>query len=192
MTQSIIDALAKWGLAPELIVFLVATLPIIELRGAIPLGINLFNFPWYKVVPLAIFGNLVPVPFILVFLEKVAKFLSRSRLFKKFFDWLFTRTRKKSRLIEEYEMIGLMLFVAIPLPVTGAWTGAVAAFLLGLKFKGALIAIFLGVLIAATVVTVLSLLGIWGAIIAGLALSIMSVLWIIKKIQPQKPQRPKS
>ncbi len=108
---------------------------------------------------------MLPIFLILFLLDKIEKLLSHIPIFKKFFNWLFTRTRKRSKIIEDYEMIGLAIFVGIPLPGTGAWTGAVASFLLGLKYIPSIIAIFAGVLIAAVIVTGLSLLGIWGAII---------------------------
>jgi uncharacterized membrane protein len=167
---SIIQGLNNRGVSPELAVIITALLPIIELRGAIPLGINFYHLVWYKVVILALIGNLLPVLPILFLLDKISRLLSHIPLFRKFFDWLFTRTRKRSKIIEEYEMIGLALFVGIPLPGTGAWTGALAAFLLGLKYVPSMIAILCGVLLAAVIVTGLSLLGIWGAIIIGIVL----------------------
>jgi uncharacterized membrane protein len=163
--ESIITGLQNRGVSPELAVFITSMLPIIELRGAIPLGINFYHLVWYKVVLLAIIGNLVPILPILFLLDKISKLLSHVPIFKKFFDWLFTRTRKRSKIIEEYEMIGLAIFVGIPLPGTGAWTGSVAAFLLGLKYVPSIIAIFCGVLLAAVIVTGLSLLKMWGLII---------------------------
>ncbi|MBS4016019.1 MAG: small multi-drug export protein [Candidatus Latescibacteria bacterium] len=168
LKESIINGLHSRGISPELTILITAMLPVIELRGAIPLGINFYNLVWYKVVILAIIGNLLPVLPILFLLDKVSRLLSHISVFRKFFDWLFTRTRKRSKIIEEYKMLGLTLFVAIPLPVTGAWTGSVAAFLLGLKILPSFLAILFGVLIAAVIVTGLSLLRVWGAVIVGL------------------------
>lgn len=168
LRETIIQKLQNYGVSPYLSIFITAMLPIIELRGAIPLGINFYGLVWWQVVIIAILGNVIPVLPILFLLDKVSLGLSRIPIFKRFFTWLFTRTRKKSKIIEEYEMLGLTLFVAIPLPITGAWTGSVAAFLLGLKYFPSFLAIFLGVIIAATIVTGLSLLRIWGAIIVGL------------------------
>jgi len=93
-----------------------------------------------------------------------------------FFEWLFARTRHKSAQIEKYETLGLAIFVAIPLPATGAWTGAMAAFLLGLKFHHAMLSILLGVVIAGVVMTVLSLLGWLGAAVAGIVLIGLAVV----------------
>jgi len=181
--EKIIERLQQSGLSPELVVLLVAMLPIIELRGAIPIGINFYHLVWYRAVIIAIIGNMIPIFLILFLLDKISILLSKIRFFAKFFAWLFTRTRRKSKIIEEYETIGLMIFVAIPLPMTGAWTGAVAAFLLGLRYLDAILAIFFGVLIAAVVVTTLSLLGIWGAVIAGIALTILALTSIIRLFQ---------
>ncbi|TET19245.1 MAG: hypothetical protein E3J78_05530 [Candidatus Cloacimonadota bacterium] len=158
-------------------------LPIFELRGGIPVGINLFNMPWYSVVPIAIAGNMIPVFPLLLLLRPLSKFLSRIRLFRIFFEWLFERTRSKSTIIERYKSIGLMLFVAIPLPVTGAWTGSVAAFLFNIQLQNAIVSILFGVFIAAIIVTTLSLLGIWGAIIAGIVLMTLGILSLKRSIK---------
>jgi uncharacterized membrane protein len=95
-------------------------------------------------------------------------------------EWVFARTRKRSSLIQRYEKIGLALFVAIPLPFTGAWTGAIAAFLLGLPFRYSMLSIVCGVLIAGAIVTALSLLGWAGAVVAGIGLGILAVLGLWK------------
>ncbi len=181
MREVIIQRLQGLGLSPELTVFIVAMLPVIELRGALPVGINLYQMAWSKTLLIALFGNIFPIPFILLFLERIANLLSRWSIFARFFDWLFTRTRRKSKLLEEYKFWGLVIFVAIPLPGTGAWTGAVAAFLLGMDFKLSLLAITLGVIFAGIFVTSLCLLGIWGAILVATALLIFAVVRILKK-----------
>ena len=161
------EQLLSLGFSKELVVLIIAALPILELRGAIPVAINLFNFPWYYALLLAIVGNILPVPFILLFLDTASRLLSKVAFFERILKWLFERTRRRGKVIERYERIGLMLFVAIPLPVTGAWTGSLAAVLFGLKFKHAFLSIFVGILIAGIIVTCLSLLGWVGAIIAG-------------------------
>jgi len=173
------DELLGLGLSKELVVLAISALPIFELRGALPVAINLFHFPWYYALLLAIIGNLAPVPFLLLFLNAISNLLSKIGIFKRIFHWLFERTRQRGRIINRYERIGLALFVAIPLPLTGAWTGSLAAVLLGLKFKHAFLSIFIGVLIAGIIVTCLCLLGWIGAIIAGIGLSGLAVfgLW---------------
>jgi uncharacterized membrane protein len=170
------DLVAK-GLSPELAVFLTSMLPIIELRGALPLAINVFKISWPKAFLIAYIGNLIPVPFILWLLGPVVQLLSKVGVFKKFFSWLFEHTRRRSNsMIEKYEEIGLIAFVAIPLPGTGGWTGALIAFLFGLDFWKSLIVIAIGVFIAGVIVTSLCLLGWLGAIIAGLGLAILAAL----------------
>jgi uncharacterized membrane protein len=173
------EELLGLGFSKELVVLIISALPIFELRGAIPVAINLFNFPWYYAFLLAIIGNLIPVPLILLLLNAVVRFLSRVSLFDRFFRWLFAYTRKRGGIIERYERIGLALFVAIPLPITGAWTGSLAAVLFGLEFKHAMLSIFIGLLIAGIIVTCLSLLGWVGAVIAGVGLGTLAAygLW---------------
>ncbi|UCD20475.1 MAG: small multi-drug export protein [candidate division WOR-3 bacterium] len=164
-------------MTPELAVFLTSMLPIVELRGALPLAINLLDITWPKAFAIAYLGNIIPVPFILLLLNPAVKLLSKIRPFRKFFDWLFERTRKKSnKVIERYEEIGLMAFVAIPLPGTGAWTGALIAFLFGLDFKKSLLVIGIGVFIAGVIVTCLCLLGWIGALIAGVGFAVIAGL----------------
>jgi len=173
------EELLSLGFSKELVVLIISALPIFELRGAIPVAITLFHFPWYYALPLAIIGNLLPVPVILLFLNAISRCLSKVGFFDRFLRWLFEHTRKRGRIIERYERIGLALFVAIPLPVTGAWTGSLAAVLFGLKFKHAMLSIFIGILIAGIIVTCLSLLGWAGAVIAGIGLSGLAIfgLW---------------
>ena len=173
------EELLSLGLSKELVVLIIAALPIFELRGALPVAINLFHLPWYYALPLAIIGNLLPVPIILLFLDAISRWLSKIGFFDRFLRWLFERTRKRGRVVERYERIGLALFVAIPLPVTGAWTGSLVAVLFGLKFRYAFLSIFIGVCIAGIIVTCLSLLGWTGAIIAGIVLCALAIsgLW---------------
>ncbi|MDD4873725.1 MAG: small multi-drug export protein [Dehalococcoidales bacterium] len=175
-----IDAILDLNLTKELLVIILAAFPIIELRGAIPTAIGILDFSWYYALLLAIIGNMLPVPFILLLLETVTRLLNRVPVFKKWLDWLFERTRKRSKIIQKYKRIGLILFVAIPLPFTGAWTGSLAAVLLGISFKQAFFSIFLGVIIAGVIVTCLTLLGWIGAIIAGIALCSVSVYSFLK------------
>ena len=173
------EKLLSLGFSKELVVLIIAALPIFELRGALPVAINLFHFPWYYALPLAIIGNLLPVPVILLFLNAISRWLSKIGFFDRFLHWLFERTRKRGRVVERYERIGLALFVAIPLPVTGAWTGSLVAVLFGLRFRYAFLSIFVGVCIAGIIVTCLSLLGWTGAIIAGIVLCALAIsgLW---------------
>ena len=170
------EELLSLGFSKELVVLIISILPILELRGALPVAINLFHLPWYQALPLAIIGNLLPVPVILLALNPISRWLSKIGFFNRFFRWLFEHARRQGRIVERYERIGLVLFVAVPLPFTGAWTGSVIAVLLGLKFKHAFISILIGICIAGIIVTCLSLLGWTGAIIAGVVVVSLAVL----------------
>lgn len=163
------------GWPDSLTIAAIAALPVIELRGAVPVGINVLRRDWRLVLPIAILGNMIPVPFILLLLGPLSRALMRFRWGRRFFDWLFARTRRKAAGIEKYETLGLAIFVAIPLPATGAWTGAIAAFLMGIRFHHAMWSITLGVVIAGAIMTALSLLGWLGAAIAGAALLALAV-----------------
>ncbi|MFH1312174.1 MAG: small multi-drug export protein [Candidatus Eisenbacteria bacterium] len=152
------------SLPKELVIFVMAMLPILELRGAIPWAFKFASdLPLATIYLTAVLGNFVPVIPILLLLEPVSRFLRKAPIFDRFFTWLFARTRRRGKLVEKYEAIGLTLFVAIPLPVTGAWTGAVAAFVFGVRTRWAAVCIALGVLIAGGVVTLASkgVISIW-------------------------------
>jgi len=155
-----IDSLFQWiaGIPAVLQMMILSAFPLTELRGSIPFAfLNLeWTWPWWKIYLLAVAGNIIPIPFILWFLGPVSRFLSRWRLFKRLFNYLFEKARKRAGTkIEKYEALGLTLFVAIPLPVTGAWTGCVAAFLFGIPKKYAIPSVVLGVMIAGVLVTLI-------------------------------------
>jgi len=147
------------GVAPELIVVIISMIPVVELRGSIPVAILLFNIPWLEAAVLSIIGNMIPVPFLLLLIDWFLGLISKVKPGRKFTEWLFTRTRRKGKSIEKYEEIGLAIFVGIPLPGTGGWTGALAANIFGLRFWRSMLFIFLGVIMAAIIVTALSLMG---------------------------------
>jgi uncharacterized membrane protein len=134
-------------------VFLLSALPIAELRGGIPLAINGFGMPWQQAFVIAVVGNLTPVIPILFALGPVTRYLERWAPARRMIEALFARTRRRSGLIEKYEAVGLMLFVAVPLPMTGAWTGVLAAHIFGIRPLYAIPAVALGVAIAGVVVT---------------------------------------
>ena len=135
---------------------ILATLPILELRGALPVAV-LGGMPLWKAYILAVAGNMIPIPFIIWFLEPATNLVRRLPMGDRFVEWLFARTRRKGERIKRLEMWGLISFVAIPLPVTGAWTGAFAAHLFGLSRWRALGACFVGVCMAGCIMSVLSL-----------------------------------
>ena len=133
---------------------LIAMLPIFELRGSLPVALGSFEMPLWKAYILSVIGNMIPVPFILLLLKTVVKIGERFKPLKRILDYFFERTRRKTGpKIKRYEALALVFFVAIPLPVTGAWTGALAAWLFDIEFKKAICYIFLGVLIAGVVVS---------------------------------------
>lgn len=168
------------NVSSEVKVFLIAMIPIFELRGAIPIGIYSYHLSYWTVIPLAIAGNMVPIFFILLFFDFVTKIFFKFKFTKKLLEAIFRRTRSKSEIIEKYEEIGLMFFVAIPLPITGAWTGSLAAYLMGLSFWKSIFFIFLGVCIAAVVVTFLTSLKWIGAGIAVVALIAVYIYNLVK------------
>jgi len=171
-----IEEFLSWNIPHELLIIAISALPVVELRGALPVAINLFHMPWYRALFLAIIGNLLPVPILLLFLDSLAGAVSRVAIGRRLVNWVFEHTRRRGEAIEKYERVGLMLFVAIPLPVTGAWTGSIVAFLLGLKFRYAFLSILAGVIIAGAIVTSLCMIGWIGAAIAGVGLSALAIL----------------
>ena len=163
MKAEIAGFLARLGLGPEVSTVVFGMLPIFELRGAIPWATFMYDMNWRVALGWSMLGNALPIPLIIWLLDPIQRRLSRWGLAQRFFEWLFARSRRKGKVIENYKAVGLMLFVAIPLPVTGAWTGAVAAYLFGIRFWKALPAIYAGVLIAGVIVTLAcqGVLGFW-------------------------------
>lgn len=180
LKDKIESKISAFNVADEFKVFLISMIPIFELRGAIPIGMWSYKLPLWEVIPIAIAGNMVPIFLILLFFDWVTKICFNVPFLKRLLEKIFARTRKKGEVIKRYEEIGLMLFVAIPLPVTGAWTGSLAAYLFGLEFWKSIWYIFLGVLIAAFIVTILSLLKWIGAIIAIVALMAIVIINYLK------------
>ena len=124
-----------------------AMMPVVELRGALPWAIARGLNPWFSFV-LCVLFNMVPVPFILLFLNKILAWMETTKTFAGMAKWLKERAHKKSDAYYKYEMLGLFILVAIPLPGTGAWTGALVAALLDIRLRTAIPAIFVGLLIA--------------------------------------------
>jgi len=141
-------------------IFFGSMIPWLESRYVIPLSMLNFGWEWQQAFPLAVAGNMLPIPFILLFFRFVEKFLRNYKFWTNIMDWLFAKTRKRAdSKIRRYEYIGLILFVAVPLPFTGAWTGALIAYLFDLNFSKSLLTIFVGVIIAASVMIILTLTG---------------------------------
>ncbi len=139
----------------EIIIILIAAAPVVELRAAIPIAISLGVSPIHSMI-LSIIGNMLPIPFLLMILKPAFNYLSEKRAFKGIVSWIKKRTLKKSRQMEKYKIFGLFLLVAIPLPATGAWTGAIAASLFNINFKQAFLTILAGVITAGIIVVILS------------------------------------
>ncbi|KAI3452803.1 hypothetical protein Pfo_009466 [Paulownia fortunei] len=174
------NALRGSGWPDESVVFALATLPVIELRGAIPVGYWLQLKPVMLTV-LSILGNMVPVPFIILYLKRFATFLAgKNETASRFLDMLFKMAKEKAGPVEEFQWLGLMLFVAVPFPGTGAWTGAIIASILDMPFWPAVSANFVGVVLAGLLVNLLVNLGLKYAIVTGIILFIISTfMWSI-------------
>ena len=140
-------------------IFFISLLPVIELRGSIPIGYYQ-GLPWYTNMITSIIGNILPVPFILLFVVKVFEFMKKRNIMVNVIEKIEKRAMSRSESIANKEFLGLMLFVAIPFPGTGAWTGALIAALLQFDREKSFVYIFIGVLIAASLVT----LGVYGVI----------------------------
>lgn len=153
MIEQIFNALSYIGQGPAL--FLVSMIPLIELRGSVILGAAL-QMPWTQVLPICIIGNLLPIPFVLIFGKKLIDWLKTVPLFSGFARRYEEKLLSKRDQVEKYATWGLCLFVAIPLPGTGAWSGAALASILGMHIKHSLPAIVLGVCIAGIIMTVSS------------------------------------
>jgi uncharacterized membrane protein len=181
-----LDSLIHSNLSHTLVTLLLSMLPISELRGALPVAILSFDMPWYQAYPLCVAGNLLPVPLLLLFFGSVARLISKIPAGKRFIDWLLTRTAKRTGNIEKYKFAGLMLFVAIPLPITGAWTASLAAYILGVPFWRAFLSIALGVLCAGVIVTILTMLGWLGAAIAIVALILIVSVTVWRMVKTKR------
>lgn len=156
------DSLVQWftiTLGPyvskEALIFIISLLPILELRGGL-LAASLLKVEYLTALPICVIGNILPIPFILLFIRRIFALLKKTRTFRPLVEKLERRAMGKSDRIKEYEFVGLLLFVGIPLPGTGAWTGALIASLLQIDLKKSSIAILLGVGLAAIIMSFVS------------------------------------
>ncbi len=154
LVQSIVD-LFSGTLPKELIIFLVSMIPLLELRGSI-LAAGFMDVSFLPTYISAVVGNMVPIPFILIFIAKILEWMKKTKAFGKLAVKLENKALSKREQIDKYGYFGLFLFVAIPLPGTGAWTGALLAVLLKMKPLKALLAILLGVMTAGLVMSLLA------------------------------------
>ncbi len=170
----LLDAL---GWLPDwLVVLLIAMFPFIELRGSLPVAILVFDIPVVESVVLSLVGNMVPVPFILWYAPTVERWFRRFGWWDRALDRLFERTRRRARSsVERYGPMVLLLFVAIPFPTTGAWTGSLIAYLFDLDRGRSLVVVFVGVLIAGGIVGAIVL----GADLVGWVLALALVVAVV-------------
>ena len=156
LVQSIIDVLGG-SVGKEAIVFIISMVPILELRGGLlAAGPAVLDVPMWEAIPICIVGNLIPIPFILLLITRIFNWMKGTKRLKPLVEKLEKKAMSKSANIEKYEFWGLVAFVGIPLPGTGAWTGSLIAALIGIRFRKAFPAIVLGVFVAAFLMTVLS------------------------------------
>ncbi|MCR5792996.1 MAG: small multi-drug export protein [Lachnospiraceae bacterium] len=148
----------------EVIIFIISMIPILELRGGLIAASPVFlDVPILKAVPICIIGNIIPVPFILLLITKVFDWMKGTRYLKPIAEKFENKAMSKKDQIERYEFWGLVLFVGIPLPGTGAWTGSLIAALLGMRFKKAFPAVLIGICLATIIMSTL-FYGLVGAI----------------------------
>lgn len=148
----------------EVVIFIISMVPILELRGGL-LVASLLDVSIVRAIPICIIGNIIPIPFILLFIKQIFKWLKKIKFFKRFIEKLEARAMSKSDSIKKYEFWGLVLFVGIPLPGTGAWTGSLIAALLDIDFKKAILAELLGIAIATVIMSIVSY-GLLGVLIS--------------------------
>lgn len=155
LVQGIVSALGG-TFGKEAIVLIISMIPILELRGALLVAGPLLGVPLVKAVPICIIGNIIPVPFILLLITPIFGWLKKTKYFKPMVEKLENKAMSKSDQIEKYEFLGLVLFVGIPLPGTGAWTGSLIAALLGIRFRKAFPAVIIGIFMATVIMCVIS------------------------------------
>ncbi len=152
--SQIINSL-KGVVSKELIVFIISLMPLLELRGGL-IAAAILNVEYLKAGILCIIGNIIPIPLILLFLKKVFSVMERFKPTKKVVVWLEDKAKKNKPKIDKYGFWGLVLFVGIPLPGTGAWTGSLVASVFEMDYKKSLLAIFLGIILAFIIMSIVS------------------------------------
>ena len=139
----------------EMVIFIISMIPILELRGGL-LAASLLKVSAAKAIPIRIRGNIIPIPFILLFIRQIFKLMKKTKIFRGLIERLEKRAMGKSDQIKRYEFLGLLLFVGVPLPGTGAWTGSLIAALLEVDIKKSSVAIFCGLIMATVIMYVVS------------------------------------
>ncbi len=159
MYMKLIEYLQQFDLFEPLLIFILSIAPITELRLSIPYGILFTDLDWKTVYIISIIGNIMIGIFVLFILPYMITFISKFSLLEKFYTYCITRTSSKSQIINNLKYVGLIIFVAIPLPFSGVWSGALASNILSLSKYRSIMAIIYGVLISSTIVTYLTFLG---------------------------------
>jgi len=156
MAETLVEFLRD-KISPELIVFIVSMTPILELRGGL-IAAALLGIEWYIAFPICVIGNMLPIPLELLFIRKILELLKKTKLFSKFAIKLDERAKEKSKKVSEskFALWGLFIFVGIPLPGTGAWTGGLVADVLDIRMKKALPVITVGVITAGLIISFIS------------------------------------
>lgn len=156
------DSIVQWftaNLGPyvskEALIFIISLFPILELRGGL-LAASLLKVNYLTALPLCVIGNILPIPFILLFIRKIFGWMKKSRVLRPLVEKMENRAMGRSDQIQNYEFLGLLLFVGIPLPGTGAWTGALIASLLQIDIKKSSVAILAGIALAAVIMSIVS------------------------------------
>lgn len=147
----------------EAVIFLISMVPLLELRGGL-LAASLLKVSVIKAIPLCVIGNIIPIPFILLFIKKIFAWMKKFKIFRGLVERLERRAMNKSSQVTRYEFLGLVLFVGIPIPGTGAWMGSLIAALLEMDIKKAVAAELIGIVMATVIMTVVSY-GLLGSII---------------------------
>ncbi len=155
MSDAIISFLQHYNLKPEIIVFIISMIPVIELRGGI-IAAKLFGIPLMNAYIICVIGNILPIPFILLFIKKIFKILKRFKFTAGIVNKLEERAMKKSENMQKKQLAGLLAFVAVPLPGTGGWTGSLVASLLNMPVHKSFVTITFGVMTAGVIMLILS------------------------------------
>ena len=164
MVQNLTAALAG-KLSGELIIFIISMIPVLELRGGLlAASPALLDVPILRAIPICIAGNILPIPFILLLIERVLDFMEGKPGLGRFASWLRARADKHKGQVERYGFWGLLFFVGIPLPGTGAWTGSMIAALLHMRRRQSVPAILLGIILATVIMSIVSY-GLLGALV---------------------------
>lgn len=180
VANPVINFLKSKNISNTIIVLIISTLPIFELRLGLPLALTLFKIDYPTALFYSLLGNFIPVIPILLLLKGFYRMFEKVKPVKRFLDWIIERTDKKSKDVKKYEFWGLVVLVGIPLPGTGAWTGSLAAVILNLDFKRSLVAISLGIILASFIVSIFVFMGKLGVVAASLLIVSIYIIEIIR------------